>query len=413
MPSSRSCSMGLQVEADRPDAAAALRALAADVLAEGGAVRPGTVFRAVRGDLTVHHRGPVDPSGAPLIEVPLACLPPTSAFRLTLSRGRLRAVRDPSGRAVTAVQARTFAGLIELYNALEKPWQWARQSPWLTLWDDPALLCHLTHGDRPVGRPRALGLYQARAWRLLLVHSFIRSRAFALRPQAGGGLATDVLLPLLDALDHHDAAGRFQRVQRPRSDGGTLPVLGVPTTQPVAGSNACRAAYNVLDGQQALLHYGFLDSSAPYFLSVPVRVPLEAGATLCVLAATGRFHDPLPADLAPLCAWMPRVLRSPPDLLAVTRLPMPPMGEADRVQAVLQTLIARHWPQWGAARCAAAAARAARPLLEANQRYHSRLVDLLAGAHRRSGRGDVPGRRATLAALDCMTVRADRHFASR
>jgi hypothetical protein len=404
--------MGLQIEADRPDAAAALHALANDVFAEGGAVRAGSVFRAVRGDLSVHHRIAGAPLDARLIDVPLGCLPPTAAFRLTLRRGRLRAARDPSGPVVSDVQARTFERLIDLYNALDKPWQWARQSPWLTLWDDPALLCHLAHADRPVGRPRALQLYQARAWTQLLVHSFIRSRAFALRPQAGGGLATDVLLPLLDALDHHDAAGQFQRAQRPQPDGGTLPVLGVPTTQPVAGSDACRAAYNVLDPQLALQHYGFLDASAPYLLSVPARVQLEAGARLCVLAATGRFHDPLPADLAPLRPWMPRVLRGPPDVLAVTRLPMPPRGEADRVQAVLRTLIARHWPQWGDARCAAAAARAEGALLAANQRYHARLVDLLAAAYRRSGRGDVPGRRATLAALDRLTVRADRHFAN-
>lgn len=404
-------STSIDVEADRPDAAAALHALATDVLGEGGAVRRGTVFRAVRGDLTVHHRGLVDASGAPLIEVPRACLPPTSAFRLTLSRGRLRAARDPSGPAVTPVQARTFAVLIALYNALEKPWQWARQSPWLTLWDDPALLGHLAHADRPVGRPRAFGLYQARAWTPLLVHSFLRSRAFALRPQVEGGPARDVLLPLLDALDHHHAAGRFQHARRTWDEGGPLPVLAVAPAQPVADSDACRVAYNVLDAQLALLHYGFLDSSAPFLLSVPVRVRLEAGATLCVLSATGRFNDPLPADLAPLRAWMPRVLRSPPDVLAVTRLPMPPAGEADRLVAVLRTLIARAWPGWDDARSAAAAARAAQGLLAANRRYHARLVDLLAAAHQRSGRGDVPGRRATLAALDRLTVLAGGHFA--
>ncbi len=245
------------------------------------------------------------------------------------------------------------------------------------------------------------------------MHSFIRSRAFALRLQAGGGLARDVLLPLLDALDHHDAAGRFQRAQRLRPDGGALPVLAVPTAQPVAGSDACRVAYTVLDAQLALQHYGFLDTSAPYLMSVPARVQLEAGATLCVLAATGRFHDPLPADLEPLRPWMPRVLRGPPDVLAVSRLPMPPAGEADRLDAVLRTLIARHWPLGDDGRCAAAAALATQGLLSANRRYHARLVDLLAAAHACSGRGDAPGRRATLAALDRLTARADRHFASR
>ena len=411
MPASLSCSTRLHVEADRPDAAAALHALAMDVFGEGGAVRQGTLFRAVRGDLTVHHRSPGDPTCASLIEVPLACMPPTAAFRLSLTRGRLRAARDPDGPAVTSVQARTFAGLIELYNALEKPWQWARQSPWLTLWDDPALLGHLAHAHRAVGRPRAWGLYRARAWRELLVHSFIRSRAFALRPDSGAGPPRDVLLPLLDALDHHDAAGRFQRAQRPGLEGGPRPVLAVAPAQPVAGSDACRVAYNVLDAQLALLHYGFLDSSAPFLLSVPVRVRIDAGATLCVLSATGRFHDPLPAELEPLRAWMPRVLRSPPDVLAVTRLPMPPAGEAARLVAVLRTLIARAWPNWDDARSAAAAARAAQALLAANRRDHARLVDLLAVAHRRSGRGDVPGRRATLAALDRLTALAGRHFA--
>jgi cation transport regulator ChaC len=90
---------------------------------------------------------------------------------------------------------------------------------------------------------------------------------------------------------------------------------------------------------------------------------------------------------------------------------MPPAGEADRLVAVLRTLIARAWPGWDDARSAAAAARAAQGLLGANRRYHARLVDLLAAAHQRSGRGDVPGRRATLAALDRLTVLAGGHFA--
>jgi hypothetical protein len=328
-----------------------------------------------------------------------------------LLRGRFQAARAPDGPAATPVQERAFGGLIALYNALEKPRQWARQSPWLTLWDDPALLGLLVHADRPFGLPPELALYQGRAWARLLAHSFIRSRAFALRPPEGGP-ACQVLLPLLDALDHHADAGRFTRTHAPGAEGAQVPALTVPEARPVAGSDACRVAYNVLDAQQSLLHYGFLDESAAYLLSVPLRVPLGGGASLHVLAATGRYAEPLPPERAPLRAWLPRVLRAPPEVLAVTRLPLPPARQADTLHAVLETLIARRWPLWSAARRAEAAAAAANGLLAVNQRYHARTAELLTDAHARSGRGDVPGRRATLAALDRLAARADAHFAA-
>ena len=401
-----------RVEADCPAAAAALHALAEVVLGQGGALLPGTVFRVDGGQLTVHRAIAPEsaaPDPAPLIAVPAACLPPVGAFRVTLDRGRLDAVRVSRGPAATALQARAFAAMLDLYNALEKPWQWSRQSPWLTLWDDPALLGHLAHADEPFGQPRALALYRAGAWRRLLVGSFLRSRAFALRPQPGGP-THEVLLPLLDALDHHDAAGRFVQGARPGRGGDRVPVVQAPQTRPVSGSDACRVAYNVLDARLALLHYGFLDTSAPYVLSVPVRVPLADGAHLCVLSATGRYQEPLAPGLELLRPWLPRVLRAPPEVLAVTRLPIPPAGEVGKLHAVLHLLIARRWPHQDEAWCAWAAARAAGVLLAANRRDHARMAELLQRAHARSGRGDLPGRRATLSALDRLLARAAAHF---
>lgn len=55
-------------------------------------------------------------------------------------------------------------------------------------------------------------------------------------------------------------------------------------------------------------------------------------------------------------------------------------------------------------------APAAGVLLAANRRDHARMAELLQRAHARAGRDDLPGRRATLSALDRLLARAEAHF---
>ncbi|MBK1667758.1 hypothetical protein CKO28_06890 [Rhodovibrio sodomensis] len=397
----------IAIDADRPDAAEPLHRLGNLVVQAGGRVRPGTSFRVRGGALTVHRREP-DPQGAPLITVPVACLPPTGAFCFTVARGRFDVRARADGPAATPVQTRAVRALVDLYNALDKPRWWARQSPWLTLWNDPELLSHLVHGDRPFGRPAEVGLYRAGAWERLLVKSFLSARVFALRA-AVRGPCVEVLLPLLDALDHHADAHRFQRTDRAGRPEQSAAMLTARQAQPVPDSDACRVTYNLLDGQQALLHYGFLDTSATFALSVPARLPLACGLTLVVVGSVGRYRDPLPAEREPLRPHLPRVLNAPPEILAVTRPPLPPGRAGATLHAVTEVLIEAKRPDWSVDRRSEAAGQAARALLDANRRYYARLADLLAAAHSRSGRGDVPGRCATLAALDSWMARMDRH----
>jgi hypothetical protein len=395
----------LELDVDDPAAAAPLRELDGLVRAAGGTALPGTVLSMRAGDLTVRRSAPAI-AATPLIAVPAACMPPVAAFRVQLRRGRLVCSANPEGPVASGLQERAFARLIDLYNVLGKPRQWAHRSPWLTLWDDPQLIDHLVQGTRGPVPPKPYTLYRAGRWEALLVESFLAARIYG--AGAFGERRRHVLLPLLDALDHDARAGGFE----PQGQGPARPAgLCVGQSQPIAGSDACYVAYRLMDARTALLHYGFPDASAPCVLAVTGSFELAAGLRLAVLPGAARRRGPLPQGQAALGDYLPDVSTAPPDVLAVRGLPLPPARAHELLPAVLDRLIADKRPDWPATRRAAVAQTAARRLYAVNRRYHARTADLLAQAWGRGERGGVPGRRAMLRALADTTARAGRHLA--
>jgi hypothetical protein len=289
--------------------------------------------------------------------------------------------------------------MLDLYNRLDKPAQWQRRSPWLTLWRDPGLLTHLVNPARPwaTGDYR---LYRA-GWRDgLAVSSFFAARAFTLTI-AGLVGPRKVLMPLLDGLNHHADARRFQHLcPDTGGDGG----LYVHLDRPVAGSDECFVRYSRLDRQAAMMTYGFADPSARVLFSQPMRFDLGCGLPVQILPNVSRCAGPLAPEVAGLEAYMPRVMTADPDSLTVSRLAIPPVGEGAGLLRVLEALIAGKRRAWRGADVGRAARAAARVVIATNRRYHARTAALVQAARRRGGSDPPAGRAATLAAVDAMAA---------
>ena len=400
----------VRVDTDRPEIGEALETLAGVVRETGGSLADGLYVRAREGELTLASDGPRE-RAARLLFVPYAAMPDSTRFPVTLRDQRfVAAAPADDAPAPGTPTARAHAAMLEIYNQMGKPQQWARQSPWLTLWHDPPVLDHLL-GPAAANDPAGTGplaLYRAGRWDELLVSSFIKSRVFNLKAgKAPDGQGAQVLMPFIDFLNHHVQARGFQHVVADNGVGG----LYTFQDRPVAGSDECFVRYNLMDTHTAFIGYGFLDDSAPYSVSQATTLTLSDGLQIQVRrqAAKG-FAKKLPQKMRSLQIYMPQVVSNHPDKMAVSRLLIPGANAPRALRRVLATLIARKRQSWSEARVDAAVREAEAQLLAVNHRYFDALAALAADARARSEADDPPGRKATLRAVDALVVRNKRHL---
>jgi hypothetical protein len=163
---------------------------------------------------------------------------------------------------------------------------------------------------------------------------------------------TQVLMPLIDMLNHHPQGAPFQ-VDDSR--------LSVRVAQPT-GDGECFAAYggrrDVLD---LALHYGYLDTATPFAFSAPVSVEVEGLCHIRVVAGRTRPAHPLDPprtqwdgetlELSHLCAHGVH----PERLQTVLRLPLLPiarkramgrMRPTDGLTMLLNACARRIWRRW-------------------------------------------------------------------
>lgn len=334
------------IAADSQHCSAILREIVTLLLTHGGHIHPGAVWREREGHMGVT----CDPAGAdnphPLVMLPRELLVPITSAEWADSTERLILRQPPP--SITPLQYALLDLHIELYNATGKiPWT-VSHHPRAVSARDPAWLEPL-RAIRP-------GLYAELATPACV---FLDTRVFGLKsdaPPASGGspnewgevvvqirpdakpqMGTDadlahstggrsnpprktqVLMPLIDMLNHHPRGAPYQ-LDDSR--------LSVRVAQPT-GDGECFAAYggrrDVLD---LALHYGYLDMATPFAFSAPVNVEVEG---LChIRVAAGRTRPAHPLD-PPRTQWDGETLElshlcahgeHPERLQTVLRLPL-------------------------------------------------------------------------------------------
>jgi hypothetical protein len=294
---------------------------------------------------------------------------------------------------------------------MDKPTQWAAQTPWLTLWHDPDLLEHLVAAPNSQMAKPKLDLYREGRWDDVLIGTFLSSRVFNLKGKQKGAGQTQpgrVLMPFIDFLNHHFHARGFQTETAETWDDNKIFVY---QDQPLEGSDQCFVMYSMLDCYASFLSYGFIDESAPFISSHPTTVELSQGVKLQVgRNLAGTFKKQLPQKMRDLRIYMPQVGAEGSNGIPVSRLLFPGSNAPRALRRVLATILRSKRPQWDAVTVEAAVREAERKLLDANHRHYDRLAELTAEARMRSEDEDVPGRKATLRTVDQLVFRSKRHL---
>lgn len=270
-------------EASTPAVEHALTAIIDVILEHGGVLHPDAVIREERGSLSVHCIGGEwgDSPEIPLFDVPLDLLVPVDGAVWGDSAEELRLLQPPPG--LTAVQMDLLSLHVALYNAAEKI-RWAVAThPALALRDQPEVVSAI----------RAVRPYFADPWNPP-AETFLSTRTFGLRTPATGDPDTarvvyrSVLLPLIDALNHHAHGAALGHDSR---------AMTVQRKHPT-GSSECFTHYGGRKDVLGLaLQYGFVDREAGRARCAPVSFAVPGVGSVAVQDDPARRLHPFDPPL--------------------------------------------------------------------------------------------------------------------
>jgi len=364
----------LRIDSDNPEIARELEALAALVAGHGGRLHESLTVEVRGSDLRVTSTLPPAVSDT-VLSVPRACLPDLAASELYLAGDDICIRRH--GEGVPNSRARALEHMLAVYNLTGKIAQHRAQSPWFALNDQPEIVAKLAAGRR--GAPKVQQFYQQ--WKsvdgeALLLRSFLNTRDFGARAEAGQSGTTSVLMPFVDYLNHHAGAMGFQG-----AGSGEDYAVGARHWRPDDGTAECFVRYSRLDALDAFLIYNFPDESGLLLRSVPLAVDLGGGQRLEVGARiSGGAKGQVPAKMQDLRPLLPAVGQPEPGRLVVSHLFVPDDRRPRALRRILGGLLRTLMPEASPAELQDQVLRVEQAVLEANRRYYTELAELVARA---------------------------------
>lgn len=313
---------------------APLQTLCRLLLDNGAWLHRDLIIHAENSDLSLRGARP-DSGRASYLRVPLQLMPALQDYRLLVDKER-QFKAAPLHDGIDPLQQQVMQLMLELYNRTGKLAQWEASYPGFAWHDQEALLRHL-FSARPgsVCQQAYASLRDPRQGDStlppsFLAQSFMHSRKFLLRgsyrPRTGEKPEDlHVLMPLIDLLNHHSGAEGFRIYERPQPSSMRI------FSRPQGASGELFVCYNRFDALDALLLYGFVDVSSPFFFSVPCSVQV-AGHAFEVDADFNSKNPQCHPRLAALGAAAPHVRVTSAATLQVTRLRIPDAENIDQLR---------------------------------------------------------------------------------
>jgi hypothetical protein len=334
----------------------------------GAVLNEGLVIKFVDGSLSVE--APTVNVGEVLIRLPLECVLPVELFQLSVAGDAIE-IRSHEA-ALSSHCVGLMEALLDLYNLAGKLARHRLTSPWTLIASHPELL-----PDLALRLPNDLSLMfekfkQSADIDELMLDSFLHSRTFNYRENENLP-PFPMLLPIIDFLNHHLQGSPVQLDDSSINDG----FLTIAKSSPVLGAgNECFAFYGLNDRFDTWVSYGFIDETAPFVRSVPMRIDLTEFGTLQLANFVKiRSRDDLPQEVRDLHLFIPEVLARKGNYMEVTSLLLPPPQIPDALRRALAFLIEEMGPAHPRQRELVVNAEA--QIVGANVNYYSNLLAAL------------------------------------
>ena len=345
--------MTLAIISDQPTATALLREISQLCAGHGAQWHHELQVEVAEGGMRL--LAPPGTTG-PLISMPTDLLVPIGEAQWTNSPDALVLVEPPA--EATPVQRELLHLHAELYNTTGKLHWWRKQHPGRlaeTSSEIAAFLELLKPGHRAQAERSA-------------AERFLATRSFGWRPNPEQQQRHQVLLPLIDQLNHHHQGAPF------RIDDGAMQIKAKQ-----AGGHECFAHYghrrDVLD---LALHYGHCDFSTPFAHAAPLEIEVEG---------IGRVRIEHQGQRAPVHPSDPPRVTMELDGLRLSHLCCD-QAHPERVQTMLSLALQAQLKRLG--HDAASALRLAQSGLNAIGEANVRLLDQLVAAAEVSSHPGAP-----------------------
>lgn len=330
------------VVADNRDVERALQRLLTLSKKAGAQFRDDLVVKCV--DRTLSIEAPPESAGQVLMRLPWDCLVPLQPFRLAAVDDTI-AVSGHDKDLTRACVARMEA-FLELYNLTCKLAAHRRTSPWPLVASHPRLLEHVTRGRGRQDLITSGKLNLPHSANELLLNSFLNSRAFDYKATGGSTPAQHsyfrVLLPILDAMNHHFNGAPYTYEQR--EDGRRHLTVARSALLPGMG-NQCFGLYGTHDSLDSWMTYGFIDESVPYVSSIGMTIVLPTLGTIRVASMIKhRSQEELAQPDKDLYFYVPQVLAKNGNDIETAGLLIPGPGAPRSLRRTLNLLITEMRP---------------------------------------------------------------------
>ncbi len=318
---------------DDPEVESLLQTMRQQVVDNGGFIHDDLVFECQNGDLKVRVPDSV-PGGERIMMLPKICLLPHGKFKLGLKDDAI--VIESHDADISDLQVSLMNTMIAVYNRTGKVAASRNGSTMALYYNEPDLFERLADGRNKSEMAFIQNLPETETDDFAL-NVFIKTRVLGYKEVLDDGRTgdeggedddraqavkeppfarTQVLMPMIDFLNHHPAAGGFlvrsdyddiaepeapRHPALPDEDG-----IAVVNSCPVDGSDECFVCYGTYDALDTLLHYNYVEQYAGYMRSVPLTVSLPGYCKIVIRAAAARPRfTKLPDQLRDLVFFLP------------------------------------------------------------------------------------------------------------
>ena len=329
------------------------------------------VVKCIGGRLCIE--APPDSAGSELVRLPRSCLVPLRHFGIVIAGDKFVMSSHEPGLTDTCVA--TFEAMLELYNLTDKLAAHRRTSPWSLAASHPELLAQLAHGSRRDLSPRwrrYRDLTAAGDRDELDLQSFFDSRMFDYA-ELPAGPGFPVLLPILDAMNHHSEGEPFLYDDRDKCDR----VLTVARSVPLpAMRDECFASYGISDCFDIWMDYGFIDDAPGFVRSLAMEIDVAGRGTIRISDRHAlRTKAELPLSVSDLHSYIPQLLARRRNQIDVGSVLVPGPHAPRALRRTLFFLIAELSP--GRPPLRELVLNAEHQVIAANTAYYQALADFL------------------------------------
>jgi len=202
---------------------------------------------------------------------------------------------------VTPQQLRLTNLMLDLYNATDKLQTHIKNCIWHTFKNNKEIISLLIKGRQGLDLNLISKFIKDDDINNLSLLTFFKTRLLDCQLHDKDTQSESIIMPLVDAMNHHLKGAPYQNFYTPKGA-----FLTIPLVQPVEGNNECFVQYGVFDNLDTYMHYGFMAGKIPFLRSIPLTVDLGEWGSIEIKALNSYVQaQDVPDGFKDLTFYMP------------------------------------------------------------------------------------------------------------